>query len=92
MGGTGLGTAARQRAAGYKLLAGNGKLFLCSDGYAVGAQAKHALHQIGGSNIYSRTVLGANQAKSSSQTMQITYELTLPSEWRGMCAHVAPPT
>ena len=92
MGGTGLGTAARQRAAGYKLLAGNGKLFLCSDGYTVGGQGKYALHQLGGSNIYSRTVLGANQAKSSSQTMQITYELTLPSEWRGRPAHVAPPT
>lgn len=74
------------------VLCSNGKLYRASYGYTVSGVKKVALHVLGGSNIYSRTVLAANQAKSSSQTMQITYELTLPSEWRGRCAHVAPPT
>jgi hypothetical protein len=74
------------------VLCSNGKLYKASNAYAQGGVQKVALHVLGGSNIYSRTVLAANQAKSSSQTMQITYELTLPSEWRGRCAHVAPPT
>ncbi len=86
------GTIIERTVANGPVLCSNGKLYRASLAYAEGGVVKQALHVLGGSNIYSRTVLAANQAKSSSQTMQITYELTLPSEWRGRCAHVAPPT
>lgn len=88
----GAGTLIERTVGQGPVLCSNGKLYRASYGYTVSGVKKVALHVLGGSNIYSRTVLAANQAKSSSQTMQITYELTLPSEWRGRCAHVAPPT
>jgi hypothetical protein len=88
----GAGTLIERTVGQGNVLCSNGKLYRASYGYTVSGVKKVALHVLGGSNIYSRTVLGANQAKSSSQTMQITYELTLPSEWRGRAAHVAPPT
>jgi hypothetical protein len=88
----GTGTLVERTVGQNNVLCSNGKLYRASNAYSASGVSKVALHVLGGSNIYSRTVLAANQAKSASQTMQITYELTLPSEWRGRCAHVAPPT
>ena len=73
------------------LVGGGNKLYGLSVPGAATNGAR-AIYQLGGSNIYSRTVLGSPQAKSSSQTMQVTYELTLPSSWRGRPAHVSPPS
>ncbi|MFG0329218.1 MAG: hypothetical protein ACF8PN_04900 [Phycisphaerales bacterium] len=67
---------------------GNGKLYRA---HYLGS-GQHRLWQLGGSNIFSRTVLGAAISKSSSQTMQVTYELTLPASWRGRPTFVAPPS
>ena len=70
---------------------GAGKLWRNSDN-ATGGEQFRRLFALGGSNIYSRTLLGALQTKSTSQTMQLTYELTLPSSWRGRASHAVLPS
>lgn len=74
-----------------RVVYGAGKLWKVSDN-ATGDDSYRRLFAMGGSNIFSRTLLGGAQTKSTAQTMQLTYELTLPSSWRGRPTHVGLPS
>lgn len=64
----------------------NGKLWTANDDVA----SLDGLVPVVGNNIWSRTRLASDTAKSSSQVMKFTYALTLPSAWHSE-THEAPP-
>lgn len=66
-----------------------GQMFLISSS---GGSAVQRIVSVDGDNCYSRAVLATPVTKTSASTMQLTYEVTFPTEWQAPPTHSVVPT